>query len=135
MDLTPVLVLMVIFGGIAAIVVGPSWLKSRDRKEVQATIRAAIEKGQPLPAEVIDAMSKEATRNVPSRSRDLRRGVIWVAVGLGLAAFSLLSSMGWSNDDWDASVHVGNGLLGVAAIPTTIGIAFIVLSFFNKNKD
>ena len=135
MDLTPVLVLMVIFGGIAAIVVGPSWIKSRDRKEVQATIRAAIEKGQPLPAEVIDAMSKEATRNIPSRSRDLRRGVIWIAVGVGLAAFSLLSSMGWSGDDWDASVHVGNGLLGLAAIPATIGIAFIVLSFFNKNKD
>jgi hypothetical protein len=30
---------------------------------------------------------------------------------------------------------VGNGLLGVAAIPATIGLAFIALSFFNKNKD
>ena len=27
------------------------------------------------------------------------------------------------------------GLLGIAAIPVTIGLAFIVLSFFNKNKD
>ena len=30
---------------------------------------------------------------------------------------------------------MGDGLLGIAAIPVTIGLAFIVLSFFNKNKD
>ena len=28
----------------------------------------------------------------------------------------------------------GSGLLGISCIPVTIGLAFIVLSFFNKNK-
>ena len=42
---------------IAAIVVGPAWLKSRERREMQATLRASIEKGQPLPPEVIEAIS------------------------------------------------------------------------------
>jgi len=133
MDMTPVLVVGLIFGSIVAIVLGPTYLKSRERSELQATVRAAIDKGQPLPPEVIEAMGKEATKNIPSRSRDLRRGIIWLAVGIGLAAFGLVNDLNWSGDNWDA--NVGGGMLGVACIPATIGLAFIVLSFFNKNKD
>ncbi|WP_029415415.1 DUF6249 domain-containing protein [Brevundimonas bacteroides] len=133
MELTPVLIVGTIFASLVAIIVGPSWLKSRDRREVQQTVRAAIEKGQPLPPEVIDALSKEATRNLPSRSRDLRQGIIWLAVGIGLAAFGTISEMRWGSDGWEGPDF--GGLLGIAAIPATIGLAFIVLSFFNKNKD
>jgi len=132
-DFIPIFAIFAVFGSITAIVVGPSWLKSRERADVQATVRAAIEKGQPLPPEVIEAMGKEATKNIPSRSRDLRRGIIWLAVGIGLAAFGLVNDLNWSGDNWDA--NVGGGMLGVACIPATIGLAFIVLSFFNKNKD
>jgi hypothetical protein len=136
MDMTPVLVVGLIFGSIVAIVLGPTYLKSRERSELQATVRAAIDKGQPLPPEVIEAMGKEATKNVPSRTRDIRRGIIWLAVAIGLAAFGLVGDMGWNNDGWNGPAgHIGNGLLGLACIPATIGLAFIVLSFFNKNKD
>ena len=136
MDITPVLVVGLIFGSIVAIILGPSYFKSRERRELQATVRAAIDKGQPLPPEVIEAMGKEATKNVPSRTRDIRRGIIWLAVGIGIAAFGIIGDMGWNDDDWgNAGHHIGNGLLGLAAIPVTIGLAFIVLSFFNKNKD
>jgi len=133
MELTDVLIVGTIFASLVAIIVGPSWLKSRDRREVQQTVRAAIEKGQPLPPEVIDSLSKEATRNLPSRSRDLRQGVIWLAVGVGLAAFGLISEMSWGSDGWEGPNF--GGIVGIAAIPATIGVAFIVLSFFNKNKD
>jgi len=137
MDVTPILVCAVVFGSIVAIILGPGYFKSRERRELQATVRAAIDKGQPLPPEVIEAMGKEATKNVPSRTRDIRRGIIWLAVGIGIAAFGLVGDLGWGGDDWggNAGAHIGNGLLGVACIPVTIGLAFIVLSFFNKNKD
>lgn len=135
MELTPVLIVGTIFAALVAIIVGPSYLKSRDRKEVQQTVRTAIEKGQPLPAEVIDALSKEATRNIPSRSRDIRRGVIWLAVGIGIGLFGVVTDIPWGNDGWDSGPEFGGGLLGIACIPTVVGIAFIVLSFFNKNKD
>lgn len=129
-----VIFILALFGCITAIVVGPGWLKSRERREMQATVRAAIDKGQPLPPEAIEAMTKEVAKNLPSRTRDIRRGIIWLAVGIGIAAFGFLSDMGWSGDnDWPH--EIGNGLLGVAAIPATIGLAFLVLSFFNKNKD
>lgn len=132
MDMTPILIVAIIFSAITAIVFGPSYLKSREKREMQATVRHAIDKGQDLPPELIDAMTKDVASKLPSRTRDLRRGVIWLAVGIGIAAFGFLSDLGWDHHDFD---QIGNGLLGVAAIPATIGLAFIVLSFFNPNKE
>ncbi|MDP2765214.1 MAG: DUF6249 domain-containing protein [Brevundimonas sp.] len=132
-DFIGLFAIFAVFGTITAIIVGPSYLKSRERREMQETVRRAIDKGQPLPPEVIDAMTKDVAKNLPSSTRDIRRGIIWLAVGVGIAAFSLINGMGWNNDGWEN--HVGSGMLGIAAIPVTIGLAFIVLSFFNKNKD
>ncbi len=135
-DFIPLFAIFAVFGTITAIVVGPSYLKSKERREMQATVRAAIDKGQPLPPEVIEALGKEASKNIPSRTRDIRRGIIWLAVGVGMAAFSLINDLRGFGDDWnDGGSHFDGGLLGLAAIPITIGLAFIVLSFFNKNKD
>lgn len=122
-----------VFGTISAIVIGPAWLKSRDRRETQETVRRAIEKGQDLPPEVLDALTRDVSKNLPSRTRDIRRGIIWLAVGIGIAAFNLINEKAWGGDGW--SVRVSEGGLGLAAIPAIIGLAFIALSFFNKNKD
>ncbi len=130
-DFIPVVAILAVFGTITAIVVGPSWLKSRERREVQTTVRAAIDKGQPLPPEVIEVLSKDITKNLPSRTRDIRRGVMWLAVGIGIAGFGLVQDLG----DRDWSENIGNGMLGIAVIPATIGLAFLILSFFNKNRD
>jgi hypothetical protein len=132
-DFIPVFAIFAVFGTITAIVVGPTYLKSRERQAMQQTLRHAIDKGQDLPPEVIDAMTRDVSKNLPSRTRDIRRGIIWLAIGIGIAAFGLINDLSWSDGDWGG--HVGDGLLGVAAIPVTIGLAFIVLSFFNKNKD
>lgn len=135
-DFIPLVAILSIFGTITAIFFGPVYLKSKERRETQETVRRAIDKGQPLPPEVIEAISKDVTKNLPSRTRDLRRGVIWLAVGVGLAAFAWINEITWGGMDWhDGNVPFGGGMMGVAAIPATIGLAFIVLSFFNKNKD
>lgn len=130
--------ILAMFGTITAIFFGPAWLKSRERRETQETVRRAIDKGQPLPPEVIDAMTKDVAKNLPSRTRDIRRGVIWLATGVGIAAFSAISDATWNQNDGPFSSDApfaGGPLLGFAAIPITIGLAFIVLSFFNKNKE
>ncbi|MGZ9113766.1 MAG: DUF6249 domain-containing protein [Brevundimonas sp.] len=133
-DFIGLVAVLSVFGTITAIIFGPTYLKFRERRETQETVRRAIDKGQDLPPEVLDALTKDVTKNLPSRTRDIRRGIIWMAVGIGIAAFSLINGMGWEGgDDWHG--NVGDGLLGIAAIPFTIGLAFIVLSFFNKNKD
>ena len=131
-DFIPVIAILAVFGTITAIVFGPSYLKSREKRDMQQTIRHAIDKGQDLPPDLIDAMTKDVQKSLPSRTKDIRRGIIWLASGIGISAFSVVSSLGdrsWGGD------NVDNGLLGIACIPITIGLAFIVLSFFNKNKD
>lgn len=132
MDMTPILIVLIIFSAITAIIFGPSYLKSRDKREVQETVRHAIDQGQELPPELIDALTRDVASKLPSRTRDLRRGVIWLAAGIGVAAFSYISAYSWGDQDIEGAM---NGMLGLSAIPITIGLAFIVLSFFNPNKE
>lgn len=120
-----VLIPLAPFVMIIAIVVIPAYLKSRERREMQATLRTAIEKGQSLPTEVIEAMTKSV--KVPATSlSDIRTGVIWVAVGLGLGVLGFM--IGYHE------AEAFHPILGFAAIPVIIGLAYIVLSFFNPNK-
>ena len=77
-------------------------------------------------------MTRDVASKLPSRTRDLRRGVIWLAVGIGFAAFSYLSNLGWNDHDMEGA---SAAMMGLAAIPVTVGLAFIVLSFFNPNKE
>ena len=132
MDMTPILIVAIVFSAITAIVFGPSYLKSREKREMQTTIRHAIDKGQDLPPELIDAMTRDVASKLPSRTRDLRRGVIWLAVGIGFAAFSYLSNLGWNDHDMEGA---SAAMMGLAAIPVTVGLAFIVLSFFNPYRE
>lgn len=116
---------IIMFLVIGAVCIVPVWLKSRERIEMQSTLRAAIDKGQPVPPEVIEAL----TRNVkvaPTSLSDLRAGVIWLAVGIGLGLASHFADFGDHDVDFPG--------LGIACIPAVIGVAYIVLSFFNPNK-
>lgn len=131
-DLIPLAAVSLPFLMVIAIVVIPAWLKSRERREIQRTVRAAIERGQPLPPEVVDSFSRDAVKAPATAQRDLRTGVIWLAVGLGVAAFSLIEDAEIDADG--VVVDLGGGLLGLSMIPIVIGLAFIVLSIFNKNR-
>lgn len=117
---------------VAAIIIVPRWFKAREREQLQQTLRAALEKGQPLDPEVVAAIGKDI-KPAPTAQRDFRNGVIWLAVGLGILAFSFFDDFRINTDG--VVMDFGGGLTGIAAIPIIIGLAFIVLSFFNKNKD
>jgi hypothetical protein len=117
------------FAMIAAIVIVPRWLKVREREALQGTLRTAIEKGQPLPPEVIDAISRDA-RPAPSAGRDLRRGVILLCVA---AAFVAMGYAGAYYGDGDTD---GVGwLIGLAAFPGFVGVAFLIMAVLNRGKD
>ena len=53
------------------------------------------------------------------------------------AAEALIEQAGMGGGNWDheEGMVVNGGLLGVAAIPITIGLAYLILSFFNPNKE
>ena len=129
--MTPVFVVFIVFASIVAVVIGPSFLKNRERREMQLTVRHAVDKGQTLPAELIDAMTKDVQKGLPSRTKDMRKGVLSLAGGIGVGAFGVLSDLG--GNQWNGGM--ANPLLGIACIPIALGVAFIILGFFNPNKD
>ena len=127
----PIIVVFIIFASVVAIILGPGYIKSREKLATQEIVRAAIDKGQPLPPEMIDALTKEAKSRVPSASRDLRLGMILLAVSIGIGLFGYTFSFVGGHEE----ARVVFPIMGMGAIPGAVGVAFIILSFFNKNKD
>lgn len=127
-ELTGMVGTVLLFLTIAAVVIVPRWIKSREREALQATLRVAIEKGQPLPPEVIDAISRDA-RPVPSASRDLRRGVMWLCVAAAFVACAYAANY-WGDGDTEAF----GWILGIAAFPGFIGAALILMGLINRSK-
>ena len=100
----------------------------RKRADAVATLRLAIEKGQPLTPEALDAMAR-----ISSPIADLRRGIVFVAIAAGFASFATIMGTGAS---WgDGRGEVMRALYGVATFPLFIGLAFLGLHFFaNESK-
>src|SRR6476469_4882926 len=73
------IVFLSIFGAPVAIVVVIGIFSMIATRTRQRTIRMMVEKGHPVPAELL----APATRGIRRRS-DARRGVVWTMVGLGL---------------------------------------------------
>ena len=123
----PIIAITSFWGAVVALVLVPRYFKSRERQALQSTLRAAIEKGQPLPPEMIDAMSRDA-RPAPSGARDLRAGIVWLGIAAGLVGFAY--ALGYSGDGAEAFWP----MIGIACIPGFIGVAYVTIAMFNRGK-
>jgi hypothetical protein len=116
------------FAMIAAIVIVPRYFRSMERQKMAELMRAAIEHGQTVSPEVLDTLSTTAVKAAqpPPPARDLRTGLIWIGVAVGLAC------MGWavSYEEPDALFP----FVGFAAFPAFIGVAFIVMWAVARDK-
>ncbi len=92
--------------------------KHKTTANVQDTIRAALERGQELSPELLDRMAGPQ----PSEDRDLRRGLINMAIGVAFVIFGSLM------DDPDAF----RSLSGIGAFPFMVGIAYVVMWRYGK---
>jgi len=124
------------FAAIAAVFILPSYFRSRDRARMHETLRLAYEKGQPVPPEMIEALQvggPTAVENPQSRaSRDLRIGIVWLAIGLGFVAiggafYAGLYYVGGATETFASFAAIG-------AIPIFVGLAFMLLSALGRNK-
>lgn len=98
----------------------------RKRMEAFQTLRLAIEKGQPLTPETLQSMAR-----ISSPIADLRRGIVFIAIAAGFAAFATI--IGWNGEG--EHLEVTRGLYGVAMFPLFIGLAFLGLHIFaNESK-
>jgi hypothetical protein len=112
------IVFLSIFGAPVAIVVMIGIFSMIATRMRQRTIRMMVEKGQPVPAELL----APATRGIRRRS-DARRGVIWTMVGLGLMIW--LAAV----NDWEG------GAWSFGLIPFLIGLGYLIVWKLENKKD
>jgi hypothetical protein len=110
-------VLAIIIIAIAAIALTALALRYRTRVQYQMTVRAAIEKGQALTPEFLAGLTERPPPRTRNTVRDLRFGVVAIALGLGIASF------GWIIGDDE----VQRVMMGIGNVPFLIGIALVVL--------
>ena len=116
--MTEELIPIVMFLGLTVVFSLLFWFRYRARRDMQETLRVALEKGQDLTPEIIDRLGHP--RAAPDK--DLRLGIIWMAVAVGLA----LIGFAVPDEGGDAL----RGLLAGAAFPFAIGVAYMILHFF-----
>jgi Domain of unknown function (DUF6249) len=131
----------IFFAFLAAIIITPQLLRYRERVRLHETLRIAFERGQPVPPELIEALQARR-RSEPvdlppyppldATRRDLRRGVIWLALGLGLvgvggAFYGGLYNVGGAEETLGTFAALG-------AIPAFIGLAYLGLWFFGRTR-
>ena len=105
-----VIAMLSVFGApvaIVAVIMFVSWAKTRS---LHRTVRAMVEKGQPVPPELLASPA-----GAPLRPwYDLRRGIVLLAVGFGIVMFFGISA-GWDNGVW-----------ALGSIPALIGAGYIL---------
>ena len=110
-----IIVPIAFFGSIAGIVWLVSHYNFKKRLTLHETVRHAVDKGQDLTGE---AMEKLALITDPVRA-DLRRGVLFMAVGIAFGPMGLMVGM----EEGEAV----KPMIGVASFPVFIGLAYLGL--------
>ncbi len=100
-----------------------SFYNARRRATVHETLRHAIDNGQALSPEILEKMSLLTD---PVRA-DLRRGVLFLAFGTAFAVLGILIG----EQEADAITP----MLGIATFPIFLGLAYIGLWAFSRDKN
>lgn len=104
-----------IFGPIVLIPVAWMFFKFKKDRDIQNTLRTALEKGHEVPTELLEQISDPKVQ--PKKDQDLRRGIVLSAVGLGIGTFGYLVG------EEDAF----GPLAGIGSIPLLIGLGLTLL--------
>jgi len=116
-----VLIVAIVFFSIALVFGLWVYFSFKGRAEKQQTIRLALERGTELSPDFI----KQLGEAEPSKDRDLRRGMIWMALGMALAI------LGVAIGERDAM----GPMVGSAAFPALIGAAYLIMWRYGARKD
>ena len=108
---------------VASIIITPMVLRSQERARMHNTLRRLHDEGQAVTPEMLQALQPDDpfSRIPRSPNADLRRGMILIAVALGMVALGFAVDAGsrYSEPIWP--------LIGASAFPGLIGLAFIIM--------
>ncbi len=117
------LIPIALFASIALIFFIVLHFKNSSRDEMQQTVRLALEKGTELTQDIINRLGDPE----PSKNKDLRAGLIWMALAVGLALCGFFVP--------DPSGHALRGCLAGAAFPFAIGIAYLIMWRYGSRSE
>ncbi|MEM9404193.1 MAG: DUF6249 domain-containing protein [Pseudomonadota bacterium] len=103
---------------IGLVVIAYFHYRAKNRSQLQTTIQQAIEKGNELTPELIDRLAGPK----PGPDRDLRRALVWLALGVGFILFGAIIQ------DEDAF----RGMSAIGMFPLLIGVAYMVMWKLNR---
>ena len=112
---------IVMFISLAIVTVVWLYLRYRNKAEMPQTFRQALDKGNELTPELV----KQLGEPEPPKDRDMRRGLIWLSLALGLALIGIAVP----------EPEALRGTLAGAAIPFCIGCAYIIMYRYGANKE
>lgn len=115
------LIPIVMFISVAVVFVFWFYFRHRSRMEMQQTFRMALDKGTELSPEFV----KQLGEPEPSKDRDMRRGLIWLSIAVGLVL------IGFAIPEPDAL----RGLLAGAALPFCIGCAYMIMYRYGTKQE
>ena len=107
--------------GTAGVIVAFFYYNHKNRDGVRQTLQAALESGKDLPPDII----KKLSVGMRHRSADLRRGIIFVAIGLAAIGLGILV------DDGDAFREISGGAL----FPLFIGFGYLLVYKLNPDQE
>lgn len=115
---------LILFGFIAALVLGSEYFKGRRRARIHESIDLAIRQGQPVPPELLEAVAR---RDGGKPANFLQIGLILLGSGVGLALFGQVMGA--------IDAEARTAITGTAAIPACIGLACLAVDYLGRKRS
>lgn len=110
------------FVALAIVIWLVAYFRFRTRSDMQQTVRLALEKGTELGPEVLERLSGPK----PDQNKDIRSAVIWIASAFGLVGLAF--GIGQEESE------VIPIFLGISAFPLAIGLGYLTIWRFGRDK-
>lgn len=117
-----VFVPFVFFGFLAAVILVPIMAKERTKRSAHDLIARAIDRGQPLDAELVSQMSTQFLQETDRARRSLGSAVVLIALAAGLLG------AGYVIEGYGADGEALRAMAIPAVIVGTVGVAFLLLA-------
>lgn len=109
-----------IFGSLTLVLLGSFYFNYQGRRDLARAIRLVVEK-----ADMSDpALAADLLKSLTAPPSDLRRGTLFIAVGLAFAILAIIL------DQPEAL----RPMLGVAAFPTLVGCAYLLFHYLSHGR-
>jgi hypothetical protein len=118
----------------ALVLLLPAWWRAQDRKSLLRLAASALERDRPLSPETLQALPG-ARWAAPDSARDLRRGALLIAVGVGIALIGAAIGGAVAAVDPSAALATGSVVAALGVMPACLGVAYAVLGGIQRRAE